>query len=79
MNQNLEQNFDKLFHSLDSLKENIEVINKQFKDNVLINFLNKCRIKLLLLLYASLNFYQCMKQKDLFKNYLNMALILGIL
>lgn len=35
MNQNYEQNFDKLFHSLDTLKENIEVINTQFKDNVI--------------------------------------------
>jgi arsenite-transporting ATPase len=34
MNQNLDQNFEKLFNSLDSLKSNIEVINTQFKDNV---------------------------------------------
>jgi hypothetical protein len=34
MNQNLETNFDKLFTSLDTLKENIEQINIQFKDNV---------------------------------------------
>ena len=32
--QNFEQAFDKLFYSLDSLKENIELINKQFTDKV---------------------------------------------
>lgn len=37
MNQNLDQNFEKLFNSLDSLKSNIEVINTQFKDNVSLN------------------------------------------
>ncbi len=34
VDQNLEQNFDKLFNSLDQLKANIEVINTQFRDNV---------------------------------------------
>lgn len=34
MNANIDQNFDKLFHSLDQLKENINVINTQFKDHV---------------------------------------------
>jgi arsenite-transporting ATPase len=37
VNQNLDENFDKLFNSLDQLKSNIELINSQFKNNV-INF-----------------------------------------
>lgn len=77
MNQNLDQNFDKLFHSLDTLKENIEVINTQFKDNVI--FLFYFRLKQLLLLCVFQNFYPCMKQNVLSKNYLNMELILEIL
>jgi hypothetical protein len=32
---NSEEMFDRLFHSLDSLKSNIEVISTQFKDTVL--------------------------------------------
>ena len=31
---NLDQSFDKLFNSLDQLKENVEVISSHFKDNV---------------------------------------------
>jgi arsenite/tail-anchored protein-transporting ATPase len=31
---NLDQSFDKLFNSLDQLKENVEVISTHFKDNV---------------------------------------------
>jgi arsenite-transporting ATPase len=55
VNQNLDNNFDRLFHSLDQLKSNIEVINAQFKDNVIIYKLN-----LSYFIIEQNNFYCCL-------------------
>lgn len=64
MNQgSTEQTFDKLFKSLDSLKENIEVISTQFKDNVCFS-LFIYRPKLLLLLSVFLSSCLCTRLKD---------------
>ena len=48
MDQNIDQNFDKLFNSLDTLKANIEIINEQFKDNVNYFFTNIKFFKILI-------------------------------